>query len=200
MGKGGGRGMPAFKNESRFTPAVFILLLSFLGSLPVPAAAQKVALVDVGVIVPKDVISGEVISATMTPNPKDLAGLASLQVLPLQIPGIPGVNGADLLNKYKVQAGDAANFVPAGGPFSFKAASTVQVKITRADLDNAPVTTARILMPLGSALTSDPGCPALAGTSTRSGYPLCPGPASNTTAVGHIRAHEGDRFPDGQTS
>jgi hypothetical protein len=107
------------------------------------AAAQKISMVDVGVVAPAQVISGETISAAMVANPRDFSSFAALQVIPAQIPGIPGVNSADLLKHYKVLAG-GTNYLPADGPFSFKATDSVTLQITRSDLENAPVTTARL--------------------------------------------------------
>lgn len=80
-----------------------------------------------------------------------------MQIVPAQLPGIPGVSAADLLKKYKLQAGDSADFVPADGPFSFKAADKLQLKVTRSDVENAPVTTLQIPLTLGSAPTTPAG-------------------------------------------
>lgn len=101
-------------------------------------------MVDVGVVAPTQVVSGETISAAMVANPRDFSGIAALQVIPAQVPGIPGVSSADLLHHYKVLAGGGTNYLPADGPFSFQATDSVTLQITRSDLENAPVTTARI--------------------------------------------------------
>ena len=108
-------------------------------------------MVDVGVVLTSHVISGETIAGSMVTNPRDFAGISTLQIIPAQLPGIPGVSTADLLKKYKVQAADDAAFVPADGPFTFRAEPTVEFKVARSDLENAPVATVRIQLRL------DPG-------------------------------------------
>jgi hypothetical protein len=147
-------GMPVFRHRGCLAHGIFtsaIVLAAWMACLA-DAAAQKVSQVEVGIVVPKDVITGETISAAMVANPKDFAGIAALQVLPAQLPGIPGVNAADLLKQYKIQAGDGAGFVPATGPFSFTAADSVPLRITRADIENAPVIAAKI--PLAPRMAS----------------------------------------------
>jgi hypothetical protein len=108
------------------------------------AAAQKVTMVDVGVVTPAQIVSGETISGLLVTNPRDFSSIAALQVLPTQIPAIPNVNSADLLKHYKVLAGSGTTYLPADGPFSFTAADSVALQIARSDIENAPVTTARI--------------------------------------------------------
>src|SRR5438270_3245507 len=137
--------MPVFIHRARFVQSRFRLCILWLAPmLSLCAAAQKAPLVDVGVVVPKSVITGEMISATMVANPRDFAGIVSLQVVPAQVPAIPGVSSADLLKRYKILEGDNGSYVPADGPFSFQAAENVPITITRADIENAPVTTTRL--------------------------------------------------------
>jgi hypothetical protein len=142
--------MPVSRHRECLARGIFtsIVILSLAAFLP-DAAAQKASMVEVGIVVPKDAITGETISAAMVANPKDFAGITALRVVPEQLPGIPGVSAADLLKRYKVQAGDGTNFVPADGPFSFKATDNVSFRITRADIENAPVIAMKI--PLASA-------------------------------------------------
>lgn len=130
-----------------------------LMALSACAVAQKASMVEAGVVAPRDVITGETISAAMVTSPRDFASIGSLQVLPVQLPGIPGVSAADLLKRYKVQAGEGANFIPADGPFSFRAADNLSLKIMRSDIENAPVIALRIPLALrgGSAVPGDPG-------------------------------------------
>jgi hypothetical protein len=124
--------------RARVVATVSLLGRTFFAliSLCACAAAQKASLIDVGVVSPRQVITGEMISATMVSNPRDFAGIATLQVTPAQLPGIPGVSAADLLKRYKVQAGDSTSYLPADGPFSFRATNDLQLKITRSDIEN----------------------------------------------------------------
>jgi len=135
-----------------FIAAVFFLL----AVLPPRIAAQKASMAEVGIVVPKEVITGETISAAMVTNPRDYTALPRLQVAPARLPGIPGVNTGDLLNHYKIQAGDSTNFVPADGPFSFTAVDNLQIKIMRSDIENAKVITTRVPLTVGGASSTSP--------------------------------------------
>jgi hypothetical protein len=130
-----------------------VIAFCFSGSM----AAQKATMIDVGVVVPRSVITNETVSASMVSNPRDFSGITTLQVIPAQLPGIPGVNAADLLKKYKVQAGDNAGFVPADQPFSFTATDNVQLKIARSDIENAPVTNLKLPLTFGGAPAAPAG-------------------------------------------
>jgi hypothetical protein len=117
-----------------------ILLFAFYGY----AIAQKPAMVDVGVVVPREVITNETISASIVTNPRDLSTIATLQVVPAQLPGIPGVSAAELLKRYKVQPSENSPFFPANEPFSFQTTDHMVLRIKRSDMDNDPVITVRI--------------------------------------------------------
>ena len=143
--------MAAWVRHSGVLCRIPMLLLALCGY----AVAQKAPMVEVGVVVPREVITNETISASIVTNPRDLASIATLQVVPAQLPGIPGVNAADLLKRYKVQPGDSWAFFPASEPFSFPATENVVLRITRSDIDNAPVSKIQIpQIPLGVSPSS----------------------------------------------
>ncbi|HZD96072.1 MAG TPA: hypothetical protein VE133_17555, partial [Candidatus Sulfotelmatobacter sp.] len=97
------------------------------------AVAQKGSMVDVGVVVPRNVITGEIVSGPMVPNAGILPGSSLCRWHRHSCREFPAASAADLLKRYKVQAGDSTNFVPADGPFSFKVANNVPLRITRSD-------------------------------------------------------------------
>jgi hypothetical protein len=132
----------------RFAQEIVVVLLAVLSS---GAAAQNAPLVDVGLVVPRDAITNETISATMVTDPRDFEGIAALEVVPIQVPAIPGVNTYDLLGHYKVQVGENPNFVPAGSAFVFTATDGLQLRFKRSDIANGPMITTRASLRLTGA-------------------------------------------------
>ena len=128
-----------------------MLLLAFY----VGAIAQKAPMVDVGVVVPRDVVSGEMISGSMVSNPRDFAGIGSLRVIPVKLPGISGVSMPELLKHYQVQVGENPGFLPAEGPFSFIAAENIQLQILEIGGASGQAIKGRIPLPL-SAISGFP--------------------------------------------
>ena len=146
--------MAAYARRAGWLFRIPILLFALYGG----AIAQKAPMVDVGVVVPSQVVTSETISASIVTNPRDFSGIAALKVVPAQLPGIPGVSAAELLKRYKVQPGDSSPFFPANGPFSFQATGNVVLRITRSDIENGPVSTIQIPQtPFGGSRTPDHG-------------------------------------------
>jgi hypothetical protein len=96
--------------------ALVIVFTAFCAAL---AHAQKPPMVDVGVVLPQDVISGETVSGSIIVNPSDYASIPGLHVVKGQVPGVAGSTPANLLSYYSLRIGVSATTVPADHPFSF---------------------------------------------------------------------------------
>ena len=108
--------------------------LSLVCSLPLvfpaTAGAQKAPPVDVGVIVPRDVITGETVSGSVVTNPNDFINIPGMHVVKGQVPGVPGATPANLLSNYSLRIGmDAA--LPADRPFRFTVAKDLSIRVFR---------------------------------------------------------------------
>src|SRR5512140_922657 len=88
-----------------------LTLLALL--LPALANAQKPPKVDVGVVLPQDVITGETVSGSIIVNPSDYANIPGLHVVKGQVPGVAGSTPANLLGNYSLSIGSAENALPA---------------------------------------------------------------------------------------
>src|SRR5579859_2645105 len=98
--------------------------------LPVIASAQKPPMVDVGVVLPEDVITGETVSGSIVVNPSDYATIPGLHVVKGQVPGIAGSTPANLLSFYSLQIG-VAPATQADHPFSFTVTNELPIRIFR---------------------------------------------------------------------
>src|ERR1051325_4594813 len=148
--KWGGK-MPACLGRAGKLLKVFSLACIAVLFLAGSGEAQKGStMVDVGVVVPSRVINGEMISASVVTNPRDFASIATLQVVPAQVPAISGINVRELLRQYRVQVQDGQYF-SMEGPFSFRAMDNTQLKIARVDVNNGPVTIVQIPLKLTPA-------------------------------------------------
>ena len=105
---------------------VFSLLLVFSAA----AGAQKAPLVDIGVIVPRDVITGETVSGSVVTNPNDYINIAGMRVVKGQLPGVPGATPANLLSNYSLRMADGA-VLPADHPFKFTVAKDLTIRVFR---------------------------------------------------------------------
>ncbi len=107
-------------------PFLFWLLLVFSAG----ASAQKGPLVDVGVIVPRDVITGETVSGSVVTNPNDYANIAGMRVAKGQLPGMPGATPANLLSNFSLRMADGA-VLPADRPFRFTVEKDLAIRVFR---------------------------------------------------------------------
>ncbi|HEX3094985.1 MAG TPA: hypothetical protein VHW72_20265, partial [Candidatus Angelobacter sp.] len=114
--------------QQRFALRKLALLIVFLLVLPAIANAQKQPMVDVGVVLPQDVITGETASGSIVVNPSDYATIPGLHVVKGQVPGVAGSTPANLLSNYSLQIGGGAAS-PADHPFSFTVTNELQVRI-----------------------------------------------------------------------
>src|SRR6476646_7791843 len=96
-----------------------LTLLAFSLILPAIVHAQKPPMVDVGVVVPQDVITGEMVSGSIVVNPSDYANIPGLHVVKGQVSGVAGSTPANLLGNYSLQIGSTGTTLPADHPFSF---------------------------------------------------------------------------------
>ena len=87
-------------------------------------------MVDVGVVVPQDVITGETISGSIVVNPEGYANIPGLHVVKGQIPGVVGSTPANLLSNYSLQIGSGAA-APADHPFSFIVSNELPIRLFR---------------------------------------------------------------------
>ena len=94
------------------------------------AHAQKPPMVDVGVVLPQDVITGETVSGSVIVNPSDYANIPGLHVVKGQVPGVAGSTPANLLSNYSLQIGSGAA-APADHPFSFIVTNELPIHIFR---------------------------------------------------------------------
>ena len=120
--------MPAFTGCGLFLKNILVLL--FVLSLASIACAQKGPLVDVGVVVPRDVITGETVSGSVVTNPGDYARIAGLRVVTGKILGVPGATTANLLSNFSLRIADGA-VLPADHPFRFTVAKDVTIRVFR---------------------------------------------------------------------
>src|SRR6478752_5514699 len=116
--------------QQRFAQRKLALLIIFLLVLSAIANAQKPPMVDVGVVLPQDVITGETVSGSVIVNPSDYANIPGLHVVKGQIPGVAGSTLANLLSNYSLQIGSGAA-APADHPFSFTVTNELPIHIFR---------------------------------------------------------------------
>jgi hypothetical protein len=93
--------------------------------------AQKPPMVDVGVVLPQDVITGETVSGSIIVNPNDYAAIPGLHVVKGQVPGVAGSAPANLLGNYSLRIGVSATTLPADHPFSFIVSNELLVTMFR---------------------------------------------------------------------
>jgi hypothetical protein len=120
--------MPGFTGRGLFLKSSCALSLVLLMAVSVAAHGQKAPMVDVGVVVPRDVITGETVSGSVVTNPNDFANIAGLRVVKGQIPGVAGATPANLLSNYSLRIADNA-VLPAGHPFRFTVTKDLSVRI-----------------------------------------------------------------------
>src|SRR5690349_15788279 len=121
--------MVASAIRAGFAQRKLALLIAFLLVLSAIANAQKPPMVDVGVVLPQDVITGETVSGSIVVNPSDYATIPGLHVVKGQVPGVAGSTPANLLSNYSLQIGSAASTGQADHPFSFTVTNELQVRI-----------------------------------------------------------------------
>jgi hypothetical protein len=112
--------------KSKFASFLFCLLLA----LSAGANAQKGPLVDVGVVIPRDVITGETVSGSVVTNPNDYIKIAGMRVIKGQLPGMPGATAANLLSNFSLRIADGA-VLPADHPFRFTVAKDIAIRVFR---------------------------------------------------------------------
>jgi hypothetical protein len=122
--------MAASAFRAGFVPHKLALLLIFTAFSAAMAHAQKPPMVDVGVVLPQDVITGETVSGSVIVNPSDYANIPGLHVVKGQVPGVAGSTSANLLSNYSLQIGSGAA-APADHPFSFTVTNELPVRIFR---------------------------------------------------------------------
>src|SRR5258707_113416 len=120
--------MAASAIRAAFAQRKLALLLAFSLILPALANAQKPPMVDVGVVLPQDVITGETVSGSVVVNPSDYASIPGLHVVKGQVPGVAGSTPANLLSNYSLQIGGGAAG-QADHPFSFTVTNELPVRI-----------------------------------------------------------------------
>lgn len=102
------------------------------------AAAQKAPTIDVGVIVPTEVVNAETVSASIVTNPRDFAGIAGLQVIPAQLPRVTGGDAANPLHDYLIDGIPGHAPQPADQPFSFTATPNLVLQVKSAHAASGP--------------------------------------------------------------
>jgi hypothetical protein len=107
------------------------LLLIFTAFSAAIALAQKPPMVDVGVVLPQDVITGETVSGSIVVNPNDYSSVPGLHVVKGQIPGVAGSTSTNLLSFYSLRIGVSASTIPADHPFSFIVTNELLITIFR---------------------------------------------------------------------
>ena len=122
--------MPAFTGRGFLLKNTFVQSAVLFLAFSAGAAAQKAPLVDVGVVVPRDVISGETVSGSVVTNPNDFAKVAGLRVVKGQLPGVPGATPANLLSNFSVRIADGA-VLPADHAFRFTVGKDLNIRIFR---------------------------------------------------------------------
>src|SRR4051794_5764307 len=116
--------------QQSFAQRKLALLIIFTALSAATAQAQRPPMVDVGVVLPQDVITGETISGSVIVNPSDYANIPGLHVVKGQVPGIAGSTPANLLSNYSLQIGSGAA-TPADHPFSFTVTNELPIRIFR---------------------------------------------------------------------
>src|SRR5712671_2171499 len=107
------------------------LLIVFTAFSAAIALAQKPPMVDVGVVLPQDVITGETVSGSIVVNPNDYSSVPGLHVVKGQIPGVAGSTSTNLLSFYSLRIGVSASTVLADHPFSFIVTNELLITIFR---------------------------------------------------------------------
>ena len=106
-----------------------VILVCILIILCASAPAQNVSPVEIGLVIPRNVVTGDTISGSIVTNPGDYSGVPVLRVLTGKIPGIAGVAPGDLLSKYSVRIGDESTVLPASRPFQLIAGNQVSIRV-----------------------------------------------------------------------
>ena len=88
-------------------------------------------MVEVGVVVPIDVITGETASGSVVLNPNDYISIPGMRVVKGQVPGIQGAATATLLHDYSLRVGTEGAALPADLPFSFTVTKELLVRVFR---------------------------------------------------------------------
>src|ERR1051326_1450206 len=114
-----------------FASRKFALLIIFTAFSAALAHAQKPPMVDVGVVLPQDVITGEMVSGSIVVNPEGYANIPGLHVVKGQVPGVTGSTPANLLSNYSLQIGSAGAVMPADHPFSFAVTNELPIHLFR---------------------------------------------------------------------
>jgi hypothetical protein len=122
--------MPAFTGRGLLLKNTLAQLFVLSLTLSAGAGAQKPPVVDVGVVVPRDVISGETVSGSVVTNPNDFAKIAGLRVVKGQLPGVPGATPANLLSNFSLRIANGA-VLPADHPFLFTVTKDLNIRIFR---------------------------------------------------------------------
>lgn len=102
------------------------------------AAAQKAPTIDVGVLVPTEVVTGETLSASIVTNPRDFAGIAGLRVIPAQLPRVTGGDTANPLHDYLIDGIPGRSPQPADQPFTFAATPNLMLQVKSARPGSGP--------------------------------------------------------------
>jgi hypothetical protein len=123
--------MAASAFRAGFVKCKLAPLIIFSLLLPAIAHAQKPPMVDVGVVLPQDVITGETVSGSIVVNPNDYAAIPGLHVVKGQIPGVAGSSPATLLSYYSLRIGSSGGGASADHAFSFVVASELPIRIFR---------------------------------------------------------------------
>jgi hypothetical protein len=123
--------MAASAFRAGFVKCKLAPLIIFSLLLPAIAHAQKPPMVDVGVVLPQDVMTGETVSGSVVVNPSDYAAIPGLHVVKGQVPGVAGSTPANLLNYYSLQIGSAGAVTQADHPFSFTVTNELPIRIFR---------------------------------------------------------------------
>jgi hypothetical protein len=108
----------------------FALLIIFTAFSSAIGQAQKQPMVDVGVVLPQDVITGETVSGSIVVKPSDYEAIPGLHVVKGQVPGVAGSTPANLLSNYSLQIGGGAAG-QADHPFSFTVTNELPIRIYR---------------------------------------------------------------------
>src|SRR5436309_306466 len=114
-----------------FAQRKLALLIIFTAFSAAIAHAQKPPMVDVGVVLPQDVITGEMVSGSIVVNPDGYANIPGLHVVKGQVPGLAGSTSANLLSYYSLQIGSAGAVAPADHPFSFAVTNELPIRLFR---------------------------------------------------------------------
>lgn len=86
--------------QQSYAPRKLTLLIIFAALSAATAHAQKPPMVDVGVVLPQDVITGETVSGSIVVNPDYYVNIPGLHVVKGQVPSVAGSTPASLLSNY----------------------------------------------------------------------------------------------------